>query len=451
MPPTGRQSIRQPPRKHLDHKLLFQDAKVREWFDEMGLRSALSAQNQLRHLGLLAYRVDKDPRALVELARDEPAELRSILLEYAKRTAAEGRLASYVAKVLDGLRAWLVFNGVEFRQFPRLAVERGQSLVDEKVPTREEFREILSLLAPRGRLAWLLMGHSGIRPGAVVTLRLKDVPELKLEPAPGFDLPPGAESFRVFVSAHSSKNRTGYTTLAPIRSTGEALIAYIKERAAEGEEISGDSPVIAVKPMGTRTGTRQRGDVISTTKLAKELRQAIKKAKTEPGRMRPYTARSFFFAALTEGRVDRDVREALGGHVSKNVTVSNYTYGSRRQMRPGDIAVLRSEYEKALPALGVERDPENLIGQMRTTLLTIAGMPERDAARHAGTDNEEVARMVRELLGARDDKTKTAAPSNGDGRRQVVVHSIEAEQMITAGTHEFFANLGIDRVVLKTL
>jgi len=39
-------------RKRLDHKPLLSDRRIRLWYDEIALRSNLSAGTELRHVGL---------------------------------------------------------------------------------------------------------------------------------------------------------------------------------------------------------------------------------------------------------------------------------------------------------------------------------------------------------------------------------------------------------------
>jgi integrase len=369
MTPSTNPVVRPLPRgKRLDHRHMLEDRRVHEWHDETSLRSRLSADSNVRKLGLLCYRLGVSPADLVNLAKSNPDRLHSMLLAFAKQlTEKEGRLSVYVIKLLDGLRAWVVFNGAPAPRLPKLDSVSGESLSDEKVPTREEFRNIANVLGVRGRLVWYLMGHSGVRPGSLHSLQLKDIPELVLRPKVVIGVPSGASSFRIYVPAKASKNRIPYLTFSPLRSTGDALLVYLHQRLAAGEDLGPESPLLTTTAMGTRSGVRKMGDPISVTKITQELREGIRKTRPA-GRLRPYVARSFYFEALSEARVDRDAREVLGGHFRKgNVTVAHYSYGSRRQMRDQDVSFLRSEYEKALEALGVERDQNG-----RTEILTKA-------------------------------------------------------------------------------
>src|SRR5271170_7650768 len=132
------------PKGRLDHRPLLKDPTVRKWFEAHALRSSLSAEVNLRKLGLFLYRTRLTPKRLVELAKERPEELRDLLIGYATHLHALKKLDSYIAKTQKGVRDWLLFNGVDFRQFPKLRrAYQSESLSRERIPTPEQLRLIL--------------------------------------------------------------------------------------------------------------------------------------------------------------------------------------------------------------------------------------------------------------------------------------------------------------------
>ena len=192
---------------------------VSKWYQAHALRSSLSAEVNLRKLGLFLYRTRLTPKGLVEVARNRPEELRDLLIAYATHLHERKKLDSYIAKTFKGVRDWLLFHNVDFRQFPKLRrAYQAESLSRERIPTPEQLRLILGALSPRGRVCALLMAHSGLRPGTLGNdggtdgLTLGDLPELRTGGRPGFDLPEGRRAFLVQVPSRLSKTAQGYVT-----------------------------------------------------------------------------------------------------------------------------------------------------------------------------------------------------------------------------------------------
>ena len=342
-----------PPR--VDHRPLLLDKKVRTWYDENALRSRLTAEVNLRQMGLFCHGSQLTPRQLVDLGRSHPDRLRGILVRYAKTLQESGRLPSYIAKTFVGVKGWLRFNGVEFAQFPRLRVVQGESIREERVPTQEELRRILSTYSPRSRVAALLMAHSGVRPGALAAinggegLRLRDIRDLVLTPEPGFEKLP----FHLVVPAKLSKTSVEYHTFGT-PELADAFLGYLAERKRRGEALGPASPVITVEPMGAGTKLRERATTgfVTTPVLMRALRGGLKAILPNA---RTYVFRAYCSTQLVSARIDRDVREALLGH---SLGVSG-RYNLSKKLHPNTIEELRREYAKAVPYLESGRPKED--------------------------------------------------------------------------------------------
>ncbi len=213
------------PKGRLDHRPLLKDPAVRKWFEAHALRSSLSAEVNLRKLGLFLYRTRLTPRRLVDLGKERPDELRDLLIGYATHLHGLKKLDSYIAKTQKGVRDWLLFNGVDFRRFPKLRrAYQAESLSRERIPTPEQLRLILGALPARGRVCALLMAHSGLRPGTLGSdrgndgLTLGDLPELRSERKhPRFELPAGRRAFLVRYPPGSRRTLSATSRSGPPR------------------------------------------------------------------------------------------------------------------------------------------------------------------------------------------------------------------------------------------
>ena len=98
--------LRRPPREPSHrvlgrHRGLLDDSLVRSWWDERSLRSRLSADSYLRHVGLFVERLDRGPAELLALAKDDPDALRALLVKYATEQKRAGLLDSYISKTFE--------------------------------------------------------------------------------------------------------------------------------------------------------------------------------------------------------------------------------------------------------------------------------------------------------------------------------------------------------------
>jgi hypothetical protein len=322
----------------------------------------------LRQLGILVYRLRQTPDGLVGLGRSHPDQLRDLLIGYATHLKRLGKLDSYVAKTFDGLRSWLEFNGVAFRQFPKLRVRQAESLSRERVPTPEQLRLILGALSPRGRVCALLMAHGGLRPGTLGNdggtdgLTLGDLPDLRVSGHLRFDPPEGHRAFLVQVPSKLSKTAQGYVTFGTPEAA-DAILSYLGERQAAGEELTAASPLVALSSLGARnTEGKGPGSFVTTKSVVMGIRKALQSVCPEGVRWRPYVLRSYCSTQLLIGRMDHDTREAILGH---DLGVSG-RYNLRKRLVDHVIEAMRTEYERAMGALLTARGAE----ERRTTMTS---------------------------------------------------------------------------------
>lgn len=402
--PTGR----------LDHRPLLREPGVQSWYDAHALRSSLSAEVNLRKLGLFLYRTRLTPASLVALAGSRPDELRDLLIAYASYLHGLKKLDSYLAKTLKGVRDWLLFNNVDFRQFPKLRrAYQAESLARERVPTPEQLRLILGALSPRGRVCALLMAHAGLRPGTLGNdggtdgLTLADLPELATSGRrPRFSPPEGHTAFLVQVPSRLSKTAQGYVSFGTPEAA-DAILSYLGERQAAGEKLTSDSPLVALTSLGARnTDGKGVGSFVTTKSVVLGIRKALQSVCPEGVSWRPYVLRSYCSTQLLIGRMDHDTREAILGH---DLGVSG-RYNLRKRLAEHVIEAMRTEYERAMGALLTARGAE----ERRSTddfvrlLLQGLGLPEdTDLSQMSEKERVALAEQLSKRLTPDGGKTAT--------------------------------------------
>jgi len=418
----------------VDHRPLLSNQRIRTWYDGTTLRSKLTAEVNLRQLGLFCHVVKLPPQAVAELARSNPERLQSILVRYAKDLQSRGRLPSYIAKTFVGVRSWLSYNGTEFERFPKLRVVQGESIREERVPTQEELRRMLAVYTARGRVAALFMAHTGVRPGVLAAigggdgLRLGDLKDLSLGNHPAFDRVP----FHVVVPARLSKTSVEYQTFGT-PELADALLGYLAERSARGEALSPSSPVVTVDPMGAGTKLREgsKTGFITTPMMMRTLRGGVKAILPSA---RTYVFRAYCSTQMVSARIDRDVREAILGH---SLGVSG-RYNLSKKLHSTLIEEMRREYAKAVPYLESGRPKED-----RSTVLegVVAAL-----LKEKGVKEDKIAEVLEgKVVG---DELERILGSHRALPVERVVPKSGVSALLLEGW-EFVSSLGTDQAVIR--
>ncbi len=387
---------------------------------------------------MFLYRTRLTPASLVELARNRPDELRDLLIAYASYLHGLKKLDSYLAKTLKGVRDWLLFNNVNFRQFPKLRrAYQAESLARERVPTPEQLRLILGALSPRGRVCALLMAHAGLRPGALGNdggtdgLTLADLPELTASShRPRFELPDGHPAFLVQVPSRLSKMGQGYVTFGTPEAA-DAILSYLGERQAAGEKLAPASPLVALTSLGARnTEGKGVGSFVTTKSVVLGIRKALQSVCPEGVRWRPYVLRSYCSTQLLIGRMDHDTREAILGH---DLGVSG-RYNLRKRLADHVIEAMRAEYERAMATLLTARGA----GERRNTddfvrlLLQGLGLPEdTDLSQMSEKERVELADQISTRLVPREGKRASVDPPGSRAGAGPTVGGAPAQRIVS--------------------
>lgn len=421
--------------KRLDHRPLLGNPLVKTWYDATALRSARTADVNLRQLGLCLHEIGLAPREFVDEARKDPARLRGRLVDYATRMQARGLLGTYIAKTFSGAGSFLRHHDAEFRGFPRVQMVRGESIENERPPTQEELARLLRALPVRGQVSALLMAHAGLRPGTFATyraaddaLRLRDLPELDLERTQFRKIP-----FLIRVPGSLSKTRKAYVTFGT-SELADSLLAYLRERRSrprwsrgeqgDPEVLTPDSPVVAIRDTETETG------FVTVKAVTVELRNGIRRVVPADTTWRPYVLRSYastqLLLAESKGLIIRDVREEILGH---DLGVGG-RYNLSKKLGPSVVEELRAAYGRATPFL--------LSGQARGEQQGVDVETRRLLLEFVGYSKDQVAEMDPGALEGDDllDRLRKGpkwAGSGATGPAQRVVPQAEVPALLEAG------------------
>ena len=257
---------------------LLDDDDVRRWYENLAAKSAVTAGVYLRGLGLYCAMNGTTPGRILREAKGK--KFRDEFTDFVRRLEKEGRAGSYIGRFKKVLVSWASYNDVELKLKVNI---RGESsaptLVDERVPTKEELSRILRNATTRGRASVALMAFCGLRPEVLGNydgsdgLKVGDLPEMKVEGGRvKFDVVPTL----LVVRGSLSKARHQYFTFVPQEAL-TYVVEHLEGRMSRGEVIDKESPMLGVDMRGQRRNVR-RSPFLRTTLVTRDIREAIKRA-----------------------------------------------------------------------------------------------------------------------------------------------------------------------------
>ena len=275
-------------------RLLEEDEDFRRCHDNLARGSVYTARSRARVLYRFLRLHGLSPRQLVELAKRDRRRVEDMLSDFVDRLLKEGKAPGYVENYVKAVRSWLEYN--EVRLYRKIKVGNTRytpTIEDERVPTPAELATILCYASDRARCSIAFMAFAGLRPetlgniNATDGLMIRDLPEMRVE---GKTVIFERVPTMVVVRPSLSKAKHKYFTF--LTSEGcDYLKAYLEKRLASGEELTPESPVIAVKPGFENTLYRNNPKRFVTTKtVTAEIRRAMRPRF----RWRPYVLRAYF-------------------------------------------------------------------------------------------------------------------------------------------------------------
>ena len=143
--------------------LLEKFPDLRRWYDNLARGSENTARERVRVLYRFLTKFNYTPTSLVEEANRDQKKVENLLLDFTTELSREKMSPGYIENYLKAVRTWLSFNGVELKQRIKIGNRNEQpTIADERVPMKEELRQILLAADARGRTSIALMSMSGL-------------------------------------------------------------------------------------------------------------------------------------------------------------------------------------------------------------------------------------------------------------------------------------------------
>ena len=426
--------------------LLEEDADFKRWFDNLSRGSRITAFENARILYRFLKFYKMTPMEFAEYAKRNLGKVEDQLLDFVTKLHSEGKAPAYIDNYLKAVRSWLSFNGV--RLVRRIKIGNRNitpSIANERVPTADELRQILTYAGERAKCSISLMAMAGLRPEVLGNmdgtdgLMIGDLPELAIE---GDHAVFTKTPTMVVVRIPLSKAKHKYFTF--LSSEGcDYLKAYLEKRLAMGEKLVAESPVIAVAPGYENTAHRRNSEtkLIATKNVTREIREAIRPRF----RWRPYVLRCYFdtqlLVAENHGKISHAYRVFFMGH--KGDMEARYTTNKGR-LTEELIEDMRESYRRCqeyLQTTKTEAGEEQIKQAFKKQLLLVAGFKHDEIDKmdlSSMTDEEFQATVRQRLLGA----------MVNNGAKQKVIGITDVEHYITEGW-EYVDALPGDKAIIR--
>ena len=375
---------------------------------------------------------DEALKALKEMSKKDRTDT---LIKFIAEMRNRGNAPSSQKTVYNLVKKWLVVNETELN-WVKVITPKVRPVVNDRAPTKEELRTILSYLRPWMVSTSLILESSGMRVGTLSQLKMKHVnfetdPEIAI-----LEVPPEA-----------NKAGIGYfTAISP--EARRALERHIEQRTqpkvkygeggrvdVPGEIIGPESPLIAAKKREGHAPPSSMRDSWNTA-----LRNAGLDMKSGGYFVLHIHTLRKFFRSQVDGILTKSIREAFMGHITTEYLDSSYL------RIPTDKLLL--EYRKAVPALTVFEDTQTDEFQKKQLLRQASILlPEDKLA------------MLREILARTKNidqavekfKELTEQKANGNGNGSIKV--VDGEEKMLEHLNEGWELLrelnGGDRYLLK--
>lgn len=304
-----------------------------------GFKSKSTKKAYSIHLSLFCRFCALTPDQLIKL---ESGKLKTMLLNYiinlkkiAKQNATKPKLGSLsvnsVKYYVTGIQSFLEFHEIVL-PWKKIAKFYPEDVTNSyRAYTKEEIAKLLSLADLRDRSIILLMAASGVRVGAIPSLRISSL--LRLDEGVGFlTVYPGTK--------HSYVTLVSSEFLATIEE-------YLNFRRRRGEHIVTESPLIRDKfnVFGKATN---KARAISEGAINKQMRILLIKAGLPSDQLQPnHSLRKFFNSCLLNSDVSYTFKELMMGH---SVNLDRFYYDKNSQTSRKKILL---EYLKAVDALTI--------------------------------------------------------------------------------------------------
>ena len=277
------------------------------------------------------------PQKAIDKLKSMTVEERTDLIDrFVGELLGRGVTTGTCVQVVRGVKKWLQLNEVEM-DWPKIQAEilpGEEFVVADRMPTKEELKQILNIGSLRDRAMTLILSSSGLRVGALASLKLgdielnEDVPRIIVKREPGRKVSRRMKAFATFITPEAKT----------------VLLQYIRHRESLGEKITEVSPII------TSDRQEELGNFLSSMYLSNHWRRLLKRAHLATKNGGPWhdihlhTLRKYFETQCTNAAVKTTYREFWMGHTGRYLEESYFR---------GEVETHIEEYRKAIPYLNI--------------------------------------------------------------------------------------------------
>lgn len=277
------------------------------------------------------------PQKAIEKLNDMTVEERTDLIDkFVGEVLGRGVTTGACVQAVRGIKKWLLLNEVEM-DWPKIQAEilpGEEVVVSDRMPTKEELKQLLNMGSLRDRTMILVLTSSGLRVGTLATLKFGDikldeeVPRIIVKRKPGRKVSRRMKGFATFITPEAKT----------------VLLQYIRHRESLGEKITEDSPLI------TSDRQEELGNFLSSMYLSNHWRRLLKRAHLATKNGGPWhdihlhTLRKYFETQCVNAGVKTTYREFWMGHKGRFLEESYFR---------GEVETHIKEYRKAIPYLNI--------------------------------------------------------------------------------------------------
>ncbi|HYV52511.1 MAG TPA: site-specific integrase [Candidatus Eisenbacteria bacterium] len=288
------------------------------------------------HLLMFCKYHNTDPDSLVQLKADQIknmvidyiVQLKKVAKQYVSKAKRGEICVNSIKTYVMGIQSFLEFHEIAL---PGKKISRfypPEIANNLRAYTKEEIIKILSVADLRDRCIILLMISTGIRVGAIKSLKLKHLKKLK-------------EEIGILTVYAESKNDRYNALITP--ECIAAIDDYLQYRKKQCEKITDDSYIIRDK-FATFSKKTNRAKPLSENTINKQMRKAgLSYEELQPD----HSLRRFFNTALMNSDVTYSFKELMMGH---SVKLDNVYYDKDNEKSREKILL---EYMKAIDALTI--------------------------------------------------------------------------------------------------
>jgi integrase len=313
------------------------------WLEQYNSQS--TKKSYAIHLSLFCRYHGTNPDALIQL---KPEQLTPMIVNYvlhlkkvAKQTAGKAKCGEIcvnsVKTYLSGIQSFFMSNDIvlNWKKIIKYCPEPVTNNL--RSYTKEEIIKLLSLADPRDRCLILLMASTGMRVGAIKTLRKKHLKKLD-------------ENNIGILTVYADSKRDCYNT--PVTPECMAVIdEYLEFRRKQGERITDESFLIRNKFAILSRETNRPKPLLESV-INKQMKFLLRKAGLPFDELQPdHSLRKFFNTALMNSDVNYSFKELLMGRHKRNL---DSVYYDANNDKSREKIVL--EYIKAVDALTINEE-----------------------------------------------------------------------------------------------